>query len=113
MQTTTFSECLTIFENDILRRHRSAKQEIFAEELCLLFFFAVKNLQQDTPIAAVEALEQDKRLVTLLDLLFAKFSSLDFEYVLTCVWSLGILVSAYGYQIPLEAKVKILEQLGE
>jgi hypothetical protein len=40
-------------------------------------------------------LENDRRIATLLDMIFARYEDMDFEYILTTIWSLGILVSGY------------------
>lgn len=46
-----------------------------------------------------------------MELLFNRFADIDFEYITTTVWSLGILVSGYRFQIPAENKFKILQVL--
>lgn len=88
-----------IFENDYLRGER---KEIHGEELALILYFAVKHMGVQV---------DDQRLTTLLDMLFNRFVGLDFDYVLTTIWSMGLLVSFHGAEIPIENKVKLLKEL--
>jgi hypothetical protein len=53
----------------------------------------------------------DHRMLTLLDMLFNRFDNVEFDFVLTTVWSLGILVGYRGAEIPTENKMKIINEL--
>lgn len=105
-QTSTATECLRFFENELLRKR---KNNYYGEELCLILFFFIKNLQHEQKYEALSILEKDLRVNTLKDLLFSKIVELDFEYIITTIWSLGILVSGYGQTIEAEQKFKILQ----
>jgi hypothetical protein len=53
----------------------------------------------------------DLRFTTLLNMIFGRFHELEFEYVLTTIWSLGICVSGFGLDIHPDNKQKLLEAL--
>lgn len=99
IESDSSDSVLSIFENEYLK---SAKKEIFGEELCLLLYFTVKHNGDIT---------QDMRLTTLLDMLFTRFEGMAFDFILTTIWSLGILVSMRGAEIPIEHKLKILNEI--
>ena len=53
-------------------------------------------------------MQNDLRFTTLLDLVFAKLHELEYEYLMTTIWSLGICVSAFGHQMEPDKKLRIL-----
>jgi len=57
--------------------------------------------------------QNDLRFTTLLDLVFAKLPELEYEYVVTTIWSLGICVSAFGLQMEADKKLRILSTLNK
>lgn len=99
INTETSAQVLSIFENDYLR---SGRKDVYAEELCLLFHFAVKHMGNVT---------EDLRLSTLMDMLFNRFDNLEFDFVLTTIWSMGLLVAFRRYEIPTENKYKVIKEL--
>lgn len=67
-----------------------------------MLHFAVKHMGMIT---------DDIRFTTLLDMLFERFHNVPFDFVFTTIWSLGILVSMRGAEIPTEVKLHILKEL--
>jgi hypothetical protein len=57
--------------------------------------------------------QNDLRFTTLLDLVFAKLPELEYEYVVTTIWSLGICVSAFGLEMEADKKLRILSNLNK
>jgi hypothetical protein len=53
----------------------------------------------------------DLRLSSLLDMLINRYEHVEFDFVLTTIWSLGILIGYRGAEIPTENKMKILNEL--
>ena len=88
-----------IFENDYLR---GEKEVIYGEELALILHFAVKHLTN---------VVDEQRIATLLDMLYNRLEELEFDFVLTTIWSLGILISLHNAEIDLESKTKVIRQL--
>lgn len=99
INTETTSQVLNIFENDYIK---SGRKDIYVEELCLLLHFATKHMG---------SVANDIRMSTLLDMLYARFDNVDFDFVLTTIWAFGILTSYRGMQTPLEHRLKILSEL--
>ena len=99
INTNNSDQVLSIFEFDYLK---SARKDIAGEELWLLLYYAVKHMGN---------ISQDMRLTTLLDMLYNRFEGMQFDFILTTIWSLGILVSIRGADIPIENKMKIIREL--
>jgi hypothetical protein len=103
---------LQLFDREYLRTHRLT--EAYAEELSLILYFLVKNLSQAGSQAqdeGIQAIRDDLRFKTLLQLLFGKLGELDYDYVVSIVWSLGICVSAFGLEMSSEDKLRLLSTL--
>lgn len=101
INTERTHQVLSIFENDYLK---AGKKDISAHELCLILHFAVKHMGDMT---------NDIRINTLLDMLFNRIEGLEFDFLLTTIWSLGVLVAYRGAEIPTESKMKIMEELNK
>ena len=89
---------LGIFENEYLR---GEKDVIHGEELALLLHFAIKH--------ATGRLDTG-RIGTLLDMLYSRLDGLGFDYIVTTIWSIGLLCSLHGAEIPFENKLKIIQE---
>jgi len=76
-------------------------------------YFVVKNISAAgfTQEAGAKLVSSDLRFQTLLNLVMARIGDLQFDYVVSIVWSLGICVSAYGLEIPSEQKLRLLTTL--
>jgi len=46
---------------------------------------------------------------SLVTMVTAKFDELEFEYILSAIWSLGILVKGFDYYMPTDTKLNIVE----
>ena len=55
--------------------------------------------------------QKDLRFQTLLNLVFSRLHELQFDYVVSIVWSLGICVSAYELEIQPDNKLRLLTVL--
>ncbi|CDW83553.1 UNKNOWN [Stylonychia lemnae] len=110
MKFETSEQCLQLYENGYLRGARDA---IYGEELCLIFYFVIKNIQKMMPEDGHRLLTQDLRFTTLLQMIMGRLQDLEFEYFITTVWGLGIAVSGYNAQIEPEQKLRILSHLNQ
>ena len=114
LQTESGDQVLQLFDREYLRTHRLT--EAYAEELSLILYFLVKNLSQAGPSAQEEGtnlVKGDLRFKTLMQFVFGKLHELEYDYVVSIVWSLGICVSAFGLQIEEEDKLRLLSVLNQ
>ena len=66
--------------------------------MCLILFYVVKNLPKEPIDEAFTLLQDDKRIQTLMDMLLARIPDMEVDYIITTIWSLGILVSGFSYE---------------
>lgn len=55
----------------------------------------------------------DLRFQTLNNMVFQRLGELEYEYLVTTVWSLGICTSAFGLEMQAEQKLRLLSVLNQ
>lgn len=70
--------------------------------MLVLKFFEGCIKVNHTRESAVEYLKQETRLDVLVEFLMEKFESLEIEYKIAALYSLGVLMSAYEYELARE-----------
>jgi hypothetical protein len=88
--------------------------EAYSEELALILYFFTKNLSQAGTAGQEEGtrtVQTDLRFKTLMQLVYSKLQELEYDYVVSIVWSLGICVSAFGLELESEDKLRLLSTL--
>eukprot|EP00347_Sterkiella_histriomuscorum_P024337 403331476 len=110
MRTESSEQCLMLFEQEYLRNQldRIDRPVIYGEELCLIFYFMIKHISKLALEDGYRLLNEDLRFQTLMQMLFARVQEMDFEYLVTIVWALGIGVSGYDMKIEPEYKLRLL-----
>ena len=86
---------------------------IYGEELCLTLYIFVKNLQKIMPDEGQKLLSEDLRFSTLMQMVFSRIGEVEFEYLTTTVWALGICVAGYGMEIEPEYKLRLLSIINQ
>ncbi|CAI2386199.1 unnamed protein product [Moneuplotes crassus] len=98
-QTKSSQEVLNIFQTDYIK---AQKNQIYVEELILMLHFIVRHMGEVTG---------DTRLNILLNVMFAHFENVSYEYCATTISCLGFLVNLKGLGIELEMKKKVLNEI--
>ena len=57
---------------------------------------------------AYKMLNEDLRFTTLIQMLFSRLGEMEFEYLITMVWGLGIGVSGFRMKMEPEYKLRLL-----
>jgi hypothetical protein len=100
-------EILNFFEEKYIK---GLVSNIYGEELLLLIYFYTSRIEMESSDQRrLQIL--DNRFNKYIDMLKSKLDELDISNLVALCWSLSILISKFGFTIPLALRVNILEKL--